>query len=183
MENRHYTVEIQPDQHGIYPHTQNEWRVFMVTENGIVIKTDVKTACIKTIRSSSCEGCASKDSCEGGKEAQVEALNTIGAKTGDAVVVGFETGSFIKISMLIYLFPVFSMAAGAVAGSYLAPLYGFDTTNASALLAFSFLGLSFLVIRLTSSLLSGDDRYQARIVKIRKSLPVSDSCGQRAVSA
>lgn len=153
----------------------------MVTENGIVIKTDAKTAWVKTIRSSACEGCASKDSCQGGKEAQVEALNTMGAKAGDAVVVGFETGSFVKISMLIYLFPVFAMAAGAVAGSHIAPIYGFDPTNASALLAFSFLGLSFLIIRMTSSLLAGDDRYQARIVKIRKNLPASgDSCGQHA---
>ncbi|MGE0087246.1 MAG: SoxR reducing system RseC family protein [Desulfococcaceae bacterium] len=156
----------------------------MVTENGIVIRTDTKTAWIKTIRSSACEGCASKDSCEGGKEAQVEALNEIGAKAGDAVVVGFETGSFIKISMLLYLFPVFSMFAGAVIGSYIAPLYGFDITNASALFAFSFLGLSFLAIRLTSGLLSGDDRYQARIVRIRKNMTVSgDSYSQAAASA
>ncbi len=153
----------------------------MVTENGIVVKTDAKTAWVKTIRSSACEGCASKDSCEGGKEGQVEALNAVGAKTGDAVVVGFETGSFIKISMLIYLFPVFAMAAGAILGSHIASLYGFDTTNACALLAFSFLGLSFLIIRLTSGFLAGDDRYQARIVKIRKSLPGSGaSCGQHA---
>jgi len=156
----------------------------MVTENGIVIKTDADTAWIKTIRSSACEGCASKDSCEGGKEGQVEALNAIGAKTGDAVVVGFETGSFVKISMLVYLFPVFSMAAGAVLGSHIARIYGFDLTNASALFAFSFLGLSFLIIRMTSSLLAGNDKYQARIVKIRKNLSDSGaSCARSATSA
>lgn len=153
----------------------------MVTENGIVIKTAQNTAWVKTIRTSACEGCASKESCESAKEGQVEAVNTVGAKQGDAVVVGFDTGSFVKISMLLYLFPVFSMIAGAVIGSHLAPIYGFDNTNCTATFSFSFLFLSFLLIRFISGRLSGDRKYQARIVKIRRAVPLSEeTCNVRA---
>lgn len=153
----------------------------MVTENGIVIKADQNTAWVKTIRSSSCEGCASKESCESAKEGQVEAINAVGAQSGDAVVVGFDTGAFVKISMLLYLFPVFSMIAGAIIGTHIAPVYGFDDTNCTAAFSFSFLALSFLLIRLVSSRMSGNTRYQARIIKIRKGMPVSAaSCGHHA---
>jgi sigma-E factor negative regulatory protein RseC len=72
----------------------------VITENGIVTKIDAKTAWVKTVRRSACEGCGSKESCEAAKSGHVEAVNLVGAGLGDAVTVGFESGSLIKISML-----------------------------------------------------------------------------------
>ena len=145
----------------------------MTKENGVVIKTGESKAWVKTIKRSECEGCASHDSCEAAKEAEVEAINTIGAKIGDTVVVGFETGSLIKVSMMLYLFPVLAMIVGAVIGSKLAPVYNIDESIMSAIFSFSFFFLSFICIRLTSSLLSGNTKYQAEIIKIRKNLTQS----------
>jgi len=152
----------------------------MTKENGVVIKTGESKAWVKTIKSSACEGCASNGSCEAGKEAEVEAINTIGAKIGDTVVVGFETGSLIKVSMMLYLFPVLAMIVGAVIGSKLAPVYNVDESIMSAIFSFSFFFLSFVCIRLTGNLLSGNTKYQAQIIKIRKNLPPSSpaSCQQ-----
>ncbi|QTA77890.1 Putative transcriptional regulator, ResC family [Desulfonema limicola] len=152
----------------------------MIKENGVVIKTGKAKAWVKTIKSSACAGCASHDSCEAAKEAEVEAINTIGAKTGDNVVVGFETGSLIKVSMMLYLFPVFTMIAGAVIGSKLAPVYNIDESVMSAIFAFSFFFLSFICIRLTGNLLSGNKKYQAQIIKIKKDISqsASVSCSQ-----
>lgn len=152
----------------------------MIKENGVVIKTGKSKAWVKTIKSSACEGCASHGSCEAVNEAEVEAINSVGAKIGDTVVVGFESGALLKVSMMLYLFPVLAMIAGAAIGSYIAPRYDMDESVMSAILAFSFFFLSFVCIRLSSSLLSGNKKYQAQIIKIRKSLPqsVPVSCKQ-----
>lgn len=139
----------------------------MITENGIVTKIDAKTAWVKTVRRSTCEGCGSKDSCEAAKTGHVEAVNLAGAGLGDAVTVGFESGSLIKISMLLYIFPVLCMIGGAVLGTYLAPDYGMDESTAAAIFAFGFFFISFICIRLTGNRMSGNAKYQAKIIKIR----------------
>ena len=139
----------------------------MITENGIVTKIDSETAWVKTVRRSACEGCGSKESCEAAKTGHVEAVNLAGAKPGDAVTVGFESGSLIKISMLLYIFPVVAMIGGAVLGNALAPRYGLDESSGAALFAFGFFFLSFLCIRLAGSRISGNARYQAKVIRIR----------------
>ncbi len=139
----------------------------MITENGIVTKIDADTAWVKTVRRSACEGCGSKDSCEAAKEGEVTAVNLAGAHPGDAVTVGFESGSLIKISMLLYLFPVICMIAGAILGAHLAPGYGMEESSAAALFSFGAFFVSFVCIRLASGRISGDAKYQAKVIRIR----------------
>jgi sigma-E factor negative regulatory protein RseC len=139
----------------------------VITENGIVTRIDRQTAWVKTIRRSACEGCGSKESCEAAKEGQVEAVNLAGAQPGDAVTVGFESGSLVKISMLLYLFPVICMIAGAILGAHLAPGYDMDESSGAALFAFGAFFVSFVCIRLASSRISGDAKYRAKIIRIR----------------
>lgn len=140
----------------------------LIKENGVVTKTNPATAWVKTTRSSSCKSCSAHGSCEGAQEREVEVMNPVGAKEGDAVTIAIQTGSMIKLSALLYLFPVFSMILGAALGAYLAPGYGIDESTLSALLAFLCFFLSFLIIRFTSGRISGNDRYHARIIQIKK---------------
>lgn len=140
----------------------------LVTEDGIVMRVADGVTVVKTIKKATCEGCASKDSCEAAKEAEVEAINAVNAQVGDSVVVGFESGSLIKVTMMLYLFPVFSMIVGAMLGSFLAPQYGFRESDLAAILSFSLFFLSFGCIRLASGSLSRNEKYRARIVRIRK---------------
>ena len=139
----------------------------VITENGIVIRIDGETARVKTVRRSACEGCGSKESCEGAKTGEVAAINLAGAQLGDAVTVGFDSGALIKVSMLLYIFPVLCMIGGAILGNHLAPELGMDESSAAALFAFGFFFISFLCIRLTGGRLSGKAKYQAKVIKIR----------------
>jgi sigma-E factor negative regulatory protein RseC len=139
----------------------------VVTENGIVIRTRADRAWVKTIRSSSCEGCGSRDLCDSGKECEVEVDNGAEAGVGDEVVIGFESGSLVKITFLLYMVPVICMIAGAALGLRMAPAYGVDESALSAAMAFGSLGLAFLCIRLFSGRLAADAKYQARILRVR----------------
>jgi sigma-E factor negative regulatory protein RseC len=139
----------------------------VVTENGIVVRTEDRRAWIKTIRASTCEGCGSRDLCQGGKECEVEVANTAGAGVGDEVVIGFASGSLVKITFLLYMVPVLAMIAGAAIGLRIAPTYGVDESAMSAAMAFGSLGLAFLFIRLFSGKLAGNEKFQARILRIR----------------
>ena len=103
----------------------NKGVIGMTKEEGVVIKTDTATAWIKTIKTSACASCSAKSSCHtmgGGKEMEVEAINTAGARIGDRVVIGFETASLLKASFLLYVFPILGLILGAFIGQTAAPL-------------------------------------------------------------
>lgn len=140
----------------------------MITEEGYVTQSSPGIARIKTVRNSACAGCAAHGSCEGAKEGEVEAIDELGVRVGDRVVVGFHAGSLVKVSMLLYLFPVVCMIVGAVIGQQMAPGYDMDESAASAIGAFLFFLLSFICIRLTGNRLTGNRKYQARILRIRQ---------------
>lgn len=139
----------------------------MVTENGIVVRTEARRAWIKTVKSSACEGCGSRDLCDSGKECEVEVANTVDAGVGDEVVIGFASGSLVKVTFLLYMVPVICMIAGAAVGLRIAPTYGVDESAMSAALAFASLGLAFLFLRLFSGRLAANEKYQAQILRIR----------------
>jgi positive regulator of sigma E activity len=63
--------------------------------------------------------------------------------------------------------PVLAMIVGAAVGMKIAPTYGVDESAMSAALAFGGLGLAFLCIRLFSGKLAGNEKFQARILRIR----------------
>ena len=148
----------------------------MVTEEGIVLRVGQSVAWVKMTRSSACESCSERDACHsmGGSEneMEVEAINSAGAKAGDKVVVTFETASLLKISFLLYLFPVFSMIAGAATGQYLAKTYHGDPSGYAALFAFLFFTVAFLIIRVISKSLAKDSKYRAKILRIKHGKPV-----------
>ncbi len=143
----------------------------MITEEGFVTKkTGAATAWVKTVPNSACKSCAAHGSCEAAKEGEVEAINEAGANEGDFVIVGFESGSLVKVAMMLYIFPVICMLAGAIAGSMLAPDYGMDESALSAIFAFSAFIISFIFIRLTNEKMFGSSKYKAKIIRIKKSI-------------
>ena len=142
----------------------------MATEEGIVIKTDSQTAWVKTMRTAACEGCAAKEGCHplgGGKEMEIEAINMVGAKVGDMVLIGFETSSLVIVSFLVYVFPILSMIAGAVMGQKIAPDYQLDGPTLPVILGLLFFLIAFFIIKLIGKKLSAKEDYRARIVRIK----------------
>jgi len=143
----------------------------VATEEGIVIQVSPPTARIKTTRSGACESCASRGSCStigGGKEMEVEALNPVGAKVGDCVVINFESSALLKISFLLYVFPILCMIAGAVLGQQLAPLLNLKGSTASIIFAILFFMLAFGFIKFRSTRMAQKDIYRPKITRVLK---------------
>lgn len=147
-------------------------------EEGVVIRTIGNRAWIKTRRSAACEHCHSKDSCKtlgGSNDMQVEAVNPVGAKEGDQVVLSFSTASLLKGTFLIYMVPVLCLLIGAGIGVKLSQIYGYDRSAASALVGFGALFASFFFIRAKGNRLADTEAYQPRIIRIKRPLPPDEA--------
>ena len=141
----------------------------MAKEEGIVLKTGLGTAWVKTTKSDACSSCNAKDACNmlgGGKDSEIEAINTIGAEADDRVVIGFESSSLFKASLLLYILPIVFMIAGALTGQKLSLKYGLNETLFSAGAAFFSFAAAFLLVRVLGNKMAQKDAYKAKIIKI-----------------
>lgn len=146
----------------------------MATEEGIVFKMGkpgAGTAWVKTTRSSACKACSSRNACHaegGGKEMEVEAINSADARVGDRIVLNIETASLLKATFMLYVFPILAMIGGALIGHTVGLIQGLDPSAMSALFGFLFFGIAFIVIRITGQRMSKNASYQPEIIKIRQ---------------
>ena len=141
----------------------------MATEQGIVLRTDAESAWVKTTRSSACEGCTARGSCHtlgSGQEMEVKALNPAGARVGDRIVLSFETGSLLKATFLIYVFPIIFLIAGAAIGQLLGPLIGFSPSTLSVLLGFISFFSALFIMKARANKMAKKNAYQPKITKI-----------------
>ncbi len=123
-------------------------------EIGVVIKTVGRFAKVSVEKPKGvCEHCT-MGSCQVSKEnAELEAINMVGAREGQKVRVVIKAVSYTKGSLIVYGLPVLALILGAIAGKELAlsSLKGHDPENMSALFAFGAFAASFVFIRLWSS--------------------------------
>jgi sigma-E factor negative regulatory protein RseC len=77
------------------------------------------TATVIHVRESACSGdCHKCSGCGAAKEAiLLEAKNSIGAKTGDLVIIESETGPVLKAAAVMYLLPMVLFFAGYAVGA------------------------------------------------------------------
>lgn len=127
----------------------------MIETEAVVVKIEHAFAYVKAERKTSCSGC-SESSCGtsvlanffGLKSPLYRASNEVGAKVGDRVVVGMNESALFKGTLLLYLFPLLLLFAGAAAGSTLAVTAevkdGYSVVGAFIGLAAGFLGLKLL---------------------------------------
>ncbi|MEJ2641744.1 MAG: SoxR reducing system RseC family protein [Desulfosarcinaceae bacterium] len=146
----------------------------MATEKGIVIRLgapDSGMAWVQTQRSSACKSCSSRHSCNPGghgKEMEVEAINNIGARVGDEIILSLDTGPLLKATFLLYVMPILCMIAGAVVGHRYALSRGWDPSGLSAAVSLGALAISFFFIRLRGNTLARKSDYKPQIVRIAK---------------
>jgi sigma-E factor negative regulatory protein RseC len=141
----------------------------MATERGIVVRTAPGTAWVKTSRTSACEGCSEHGSChmsEDGREMEVEAVDTVGAKVGDRILIGIETGKLLKVSFMLYIFPVLLMLAGAVVGQQAAPALGLNPDALAVAVGIGSFLVAFIIIRSRSRRMARTDCYRPRVIRI-----------------
>ncbi len=122
--------------------------------------------------------CSARGSCttdlEGsGREMKVQAINTVGAKPGDRVVLSMNTSSLLKASFFLYVFPILCMISGAVAGQKLAHGSGFSESALSAIAGFAAFFLSFVIVKIVGNRLAKKDEYRPKITRIARLNPKS----------
>ena len=112
----------------------------MATEQGVVVKLGRRTAWVKTTRSSACNTCASKGAC--------------------------QTHNSVKMSFLLYVFPILCMIVGAAIGLEIAHILSVDSSVCSAIVGLSFFVLAFAVIKITGNKMASKNAYRPKIIKI-----------------
>jgi sigma-E factor negative regulatory protein RseC len=144
----------------------------MATEEGIVTKINghaSQTAWVRTSQSSACKSCSSRHSCSQdgqGKEREVEAINLVGAEVGDRIQISIETGSLLKATFLLYVFPVICMLCGGLAGNRLSAYIGLAPSPAAALAAaVAFVG-AMVVVRMGAGRMALKTEYRPKITRI-----------------
>ena len=143
----------------------------MFTEEGIITGTNRSMAWVKTVRSKACESCDACDSCESNdksKEQIVQVSNTINAREGDRVVIGFKTAPLLKLTFMLYIFPIILLIAGAATGQSLAPRFGTDPSLTSLLAGLASFALSFIIIRTISNRLSNNKEFKPFLIRISR---------------
>jgi len=98
----------------------------------------------------------------------VEAINTVGAKAGDRVLLSMDTSSLLKASFFLYVFPILCMISGAVAGQKFAYRFSFNESVLSAIVGFAAFFLSFFIIKYKGNQLAQKDEYRPRITRVIK---------------
>ncbi len=143
----------------------------MTTEEGIVTKIDSTSAWVKVSKTSACESCSVKSSCNvlgGGEEMEVRAINTLGARVDDRVTLSFETSSLLKASFLLYMVPIISLITGAVIGQEIALYFDSNPSICSAVVAFSFFIIAVLYIKSKGNELATRNEYKPKVTRILK---------------
>ena len=97
---------------------------------------------------------------------EVNALNTVGAKVGDRIVLSFETPSFLKATFLIYVFPIILLIVGAAIGQMLAPVVDLSPSALSLSLGFAFFFSALLIVKSRANKMAKKTAYQPKIIKI-----------------
>ncbi len=145
----------------------------MMEEEGSVVKVEAGYAIVKAERGSSCEGCGSKASCHAmsgseGKSMQIRAINEIGARVGDRVLVAIDSGVMLKSSFLIYIVPLVFMIIGGILGDAYAQsnMPGADADLVAGATGITFLILSFVLIKFWSKSVERKSKYHPKIMRI-----------------
>ncbi len=143
----------------------------MVTKEGIVTETAGTKAWVKTVRSKSCDSCNSQDSCGEASKAQemtIQLQNSLNASKGDRVIVGFKTTPLMKITFMLYIFPIILLIIGASIGESLAGRLNTDPSLTSLVSGFFCFTVAFAVIRLVNNAWANKEEFQPFLMRFAK---------------
>ncbi len=141
----------------------------MITKEGMVTNASTTTAWVETVRSKSCESCDACGSCETQDKSlgmTIKVNNTINAVKGDRVIIGFKTAPLLKMSFMLYIFPILLLIAGAAAGEAFAPRLGMDPSLTSVIAGILSFALAFGIIRKAGDKLSTSRDFKPFLVRI-----------------
>ena len=121
----------------------------MITEQGVIEKVSGQKAVVRIEKTAACATCQSRDSCReaSGKDMVIEVANELGAVEGDRIEISLPSGSFLMLSVLIYILPVAALIAGALAGGPLGRALNINLTLCSIAVGFLAMGITFYILK------------------------------------
>jgi sigma-E factor negative regulatory protein RseC len=140
----------------------------MPTEEGVVEKIQNEKAFVRVQKSSACKNCSSRESCEinSSRDMLVEVINEAGAKQGDWVELSVPAGSFIRLSLLVYVVPVIALVAGALLGHEAGLAFDIPVAPASVIGGGLFVVLAYYLLRWLNNLSAGSLKYSPRMTRV-----------------
>lgn len=157
----------------------------MALEEAIVSRTSKDKAFVVTRRTTACEGCSERHACHslgGIKEIEIEVANPVHAETGDTVMVAFKTSQLVRLSFMLYIFPIIALVIGAVFGDALAAGFNGDPSIFAAVFGFLFFAIALAAIKLKDRQAKKTGQYQPDIVQIKKKGPPPQEGESKALS-
>ena len=125
-------------------------------EVGKVLKTEGAFSIVE-VGGKYCKTCSLKGHCllSSQRERKIEAKNLINAKEGDLVIVNVPPKKYLSVTFVIYILPIIFMLAGAYVGIKIGPMLRIKDPNLSPIIfGFSFLFLSFVLVRFLSNIIN-----------------------------
>ena len=145
----------------------------MIEEQGRVLTVHDGYVWVETQRRSSCDKCSVNAGCGtsvlsrvlGQRRTRVRALDSLGAKAGDEVVVGVEDAMLLRSSLAAYLVPMLGLLLGAMCGRSLAAALTVSAEAGSILCALAGLGAGIIWLSYHSRRTAHDRRYQPVVLR------------------
>jgi sigma-E factor negative regulatory protein RseC len=114
----------------------------MIEQQGQVVVISGRRAHVRIGGASHCPACDAGRGCGAGifgrllrrKPVTLSLDNGVGARAGQAVVVGLPESIYLKLLLRFYLLPLLAGLAGAAGGFYLSRVLGFEALAADALM-------------------------------------------------
>jgi sigma-E factor negative regulatory protein RseC len=143
----------------------------MAIEQGLVIREEGKKAMawVRIERSAACDACSSRRDCNvarGDQEREVEAVNEVNAHIGDRVHVVMDTGSLLKATFMLYLFPILCMILGGIAGHVFSFRLNIEGSLVTVVFTLTGLVLAMLFVRAKGRRMGTNMSYRPRILRI-----------------
>lgn len=146
----------------------------MIEEVAVVANCEGEFAAVRTEKKSACGSCAAREGCATATMSEalekepdlLRALNPIGAKPGDKVVIGIEEAALNKVSMAFYAMPLISMIVCALLGQFISQWADLGLGEPlSALGGLLGLILGFRLLQRFVSRVSGDRSYEVTVLR------------------
>lgn len=141
----------------------------MIEEPGRVVAVEAGAVWVETQRSSTCSGCSVRSGCGKGltdrlgireRRGLIRASSDLHLDVGDAVVIGIRERALLRGAFLVYLFPLLTLFASAVAASEMA-------LSEPYIILFSAFGFFFacLIVRKRSQRTADDPALQPVVLR------------------
>ncbi|MGE5372541.1 MAG: SoxR reducing system RseC family protein [Solirubrobacterales bacterium] len=80
---------------------------------GVIVEIDGETAKVRTSVHSDCENCGV---CPGSNAMIIDAIDPVGVKPGDSVLIESKQSNMLLAAFMIYIFPLLSVGCGILFG-------------------------------------------------------------------